>query len=115
MLSDDRKGTVAVIGIMRIGVVSGHWYNAEVTSYPHIVHVNEMDEFVHTGGYEAHVGKLTDILGCPGTVEYSPLRKYGVMRTVSRSESDTNYSIFQLHYQIDAKTCFISQTSTNRY
>jgi hypothetical protein len=103
------------MAIMRFELGFGHWCNAEVTSYPHIVHVTEMEGFAHTGGYEAHVGKLTDILGCPGTVEYSPLRKYGVMRTVSRSESDTNYSIFQLHYQIDAKICFTSQTSTDRY
>ena len=53
------------MAIMRFELRFDHWCNAEVTSYPHIVHVNEMDEFVHTGGYEAHVGKLTDILGCP--------------------------------------------------
>ena len=85
------------MAIMRFELGFGHWCNAEVTSYPHIVHVNEMEGFAHTGGKEPHVGKLTEIQGCPGSGEYSPLRKHGVMRTVSRSESDTNYSIFQLH------------------
>ncbi len=103
------------MAIIRFELGFGHWCNAEVTSYPHIVHVNEMDGFVHTRGYEAHVGKLTDILGCPGSLKYSPLIKHGVMLTVSRSESDTNYSIFQLHYQLDAEIWFTSRLSTNRY
>ena len=54
---------------MRFELGSGHRCNVDVTSYRHIVLVNEMEGIVHTGGYQAHVGKLTDIIGCPGTVE----------------------------------------------